>query len=89
MPEDTIAWKPAAMSRVESTDEVPKGFQRLVFVGIGLKSTMMEPINSENWKEMYGKDLSEGKNFKNERNGKNVFYHQYNPSQYYSEVIFR
>ena len=36
MPEDTIAWKPAAMSRVESTDEVPKGFQRLVFVGIGL-----------------------------------------------------
>ena len=52
MPEDTIAWKPAAMSRVESTEEVPKGFQRLVFVGIGLKSTMMEPINPENWKEI-------------------------------------
>ena len=52
MPDDTIAWKPAAMSRVESTDEVPKGFQRLVFVGIGLKSKMMEPINPENWKEI-------------------------------------
>ena len=44
---------------------------------------------NDNWKEMYGKDLSEGQNFDNERNEKNVFYHQYHPSQYFSEGIFR
>ena len=38
---------------------------------------------------MYGKDLSIGQNFDNERNEKNVFYHQYHPSQYFSEGIFR
>jgi hypothetical protein len=50
MSEDKIAWKPAAMVRVESEGEAPIGFQNLVFVGIGMKSEMMEPINPNNWK---------------------------------------
>ena len=50
MSEDKIAWKPAAMVRIESEGEAPTGFQNLVFVGIGMKSEMMEPINPNNWK---------------------------------------
>ena len=45
MSEDKIAWKPAAMTRIESGDEAPTGFNKLVFVGIGMKSEMFEPID--------------------------------------------
>ena len=51
MSEDKIAWKPAAMSRVEATNESPPGFKRLVFVGIGMKSQMLEPTHPDNWKD--------------------------------------
>ena len=51
MSEDKIAWKPAAMSMVEITNESPPGFQSLVFAGIGMKSEMLEPINPANWKD--------------------------------------
>ena len=49
MSEDKIAWKPAAMSRIETDNESPPGFQSLVFVGIGMKSEMLEPTNPDNW----------------------------------------
>ena len=49
MSEDKIAWKPAAMSRIETTNESPPGFQSLVFVGIGMKSEMLEPTNPDDW----------------------------------------
>ena len=51
MTEDKIAWKPAAMTRINSEDEAPMGFQRLVFVGIGMKSEMFEPNDPNNWKD--------------------------------------
>jgi len=51
MSEDKIAWKPAAMTRIESGDEAPTGFNKLVFVGIGMKSEMFEPIDPNNWKD--------------------------------------
>jgi len=39
------------MTRINSEDEAPIGFQRLVFVGIGMKSEMFEPNNPNNWKD--------------------------------------
>ena len=49
MPEVENSWKPAAMSRIESDNEAPKGFKWLIFAGIGLKSKMLEPIDENNW----------------------------------------
>ena len=49
MSEVENSWKPAAMSRIESADEAPKGFKWLIFAGIGLKSKMLEPIDENNW----------------------------------------
>ena len=40
MSEDKIAWKPAAMSRVEITNESPPGFKSLDFLGIGKQSEL-------------------------------------------------
>ena len=37
MSEDKIAWKPAAMSRIEAANESPPGFQSLVFVTTGIE----------------------------------------------------
>jgi len=49
MSEDKIAWKPAAMSSFKSEEESPLGFQGIVFVGIGMKSKMLEPIDANSW----------------------------------------
>ena len=49
MSEVENSWKPAAMSRIESDSEAPKGFKWLIFAGIGLKSKMLEPIDENNW----------------------------------------
>ena len=45
------SWKPIAMSQFESEDEVPIGFNWLVFAGIGLKCKMLEPLDVNNWQQ--------------------------------------